>query len=267
MPHQHFKMGGFHWLKFILQNGDYMYKIDLKESQKKEVCTSSFASALDQTQHQELYQVMKGSNVSAKVFDDSGNNIPGRSINFREYYGRDTCNTALCNISAAAPRICDKFQKLCFRTNSESRVSGYDCELKDNDIVFTSGKGSENKESVSGCVQCTRDNLVRTNTFVRNINFYYSSYSPSASSITTNTNTKKECILHGHSDIERYDQRGTCMVDKKLRINQWLGHYSVSLTDTNTDRCFQERLGCSVSRDKNWGACGQRRNRSITQIF
>ena len=117
-----------------------MYKIDLKESQKKEVCTSSFASALDQTQHQELYQVMKGSNVSAKVFDDSGNNIPGRSINFREYYGRDTCNTALCNISAAAPRICDKFQKLCFRTNSESRVSGYDCELKDNDIVFTSGK-------------------------------------------------------------------------------------------------------------------------------
>ena len=192
------------------------------------------------------------------MFDDPGNNIAGRSINFREYYGRDTRNTGLCNISAATPGICDKFQKVCFRTNSESRLSGYDCELKDNDIVFTSAKGSENKESVSGGVQCTRDNLVRTNTFVRNINFHYSSYSPSTSSvsvssITTNINTKKECILHGHSDIENYGQRGTCLVDKKLRTNQWSSCYSVSLTDTNADRCFQERLGCSESRDKNWG--------------
>ena len=31
-----------------------MCKIDLKESRKKEVCTSSFAPVLDQAQHQEL---------------------------------------------------------------------------------------------------------------------------------------------------------------------------------------------------------------------
>ena len=101
----------------------------------------------------------------------------------------------------------------------------------------------ENKESVSGGVQSTRDNLVRTNTFVRNINFHYSSFPPSTSSVsvsstTTNNNTKEESILHGHSDIERYGLRGTCMLDKKFRINQWSGHYSPSLTDTNADRCF-----------------------------
>ena len=205
-----------------------------------------------------FYQVIKGSNVSAKAFDDSGNNIPGRSIIFREYYGRDTRSTGLCNNSATAPRIYDKFQEVCFRTNSGNRVSGYDCERKDNGIVFTSGKGSENKESVSGGVQNTKDNLVRTNTFVRNINFHYSSSSPSTSSVSvsstrTNSNTKEECILHGHSDIERYGQRGTCVVDKKFRIKQCSGHYSVSLTDTNKDRYFQERLGCCVSRHKNWG--------------
>ena len=44
------------------------------------------------------------------------------------------------------------------------------------------------------------------------------------------------------------------MVDKKFRIRQWLDHYSASLTDTNADRCFQERLVCNVSRDKNWGS-------------
>ena len=99
--------------------------------------------------------------------------------------------------------------KKCFRTNSVNRVYGYDCELKDNYIVFTSGKDSENKESVSGGVNSTRDNLVRTNTFVKDMNFYHSSYSPSTSSVSvsstaTNSNTKEQCILHGHSDIERY---------------------------------------------------------------
>ena len=78
------------------------------------------------------------------MFDDSDNNIPGRSINFREYYRRDTRSTGLCNISVTAPRICDKFQEVCFGTNSGNTVSGYHCELKDNDIVFISGKGSEN---------------------------------------------------------------------------------------------------------------------------
>ena len=32
-----------------------------------------------------------------------------------------------------------------------------------------------------------------------------------------------------------------------------VGNYSDSLADTNAGRCFQERLRCSVSRDKNWG--------------
>ena len=59
--------------------------------------------------------------------------------------------------------------------------SGHDCEIKDNDIVFPPGTGSENKESVSESVQSS--NLVRTNTFVRNISFYHSSYSPSTSSV------------------------------------------------------------------------------------
>ena len=202
-----------------------------------------------------FYHVIKGSNVSAKAFDDSGNNIPGRSINFQKYYGAFP-STRLCNISATASRICDKFQEVCFRINSGNRFSGYDCELNENDIVFTSGKGSENKESVSGGVQ---ESLTRINSFVMNINFHYSSYSRSkslvsVSSTTTNSNTKVECILHGHSAIECYGQRGTCMVDKKFSINQWSGHYSVPIIDANADRWFQGRLGCSVSRDKNWGA-------------
>ena len=61
-------------------------------------------------------------------------------------------------LKLSRPEI-NKFQEVCFRTNSGNRVSGYDGELKDNDVVFTSGKVSENKESVSGGVQCTRDNI------------------------------------------------------------------------------------------------------------
>ena len=42
-----------------------------------------------------FHQVSKGFNVSAKAFDDSGSIIPGRSIHFPEYYGRDTRSTGL----------------------------------------------------------------------------------------------------------------------------------------------------------------------------
>ena len=78
-----------------------------------------------------FYQVIKGSSVSAKAFDHSGNNIPRRSINLWENYGKYICSTGLYNISATAPRICDTFQEMCFRTNLGKRVSEYDCELKD----------------------------------------------------------------------------------------------------------------------------------------
>ena len=102
------------------------------------------------------YQVIKGSNVTAKALDDSGNNIPGRSINFREYYGRDTRSTGLRNISATAPRICDKFQEVCFRTNSRNRVSRYDCKLKDNDIVFTFLPQEKVQKIKSQCLEVYR---------------------------------------------------------------------------------------------------------------
>ena len=54
----------------------------------------------------------------------------------KEYYARDTRCMRLCNISATAPRICDKFQEVCFRSSGK-RVFGYDCEIKVNNIVFT----------------------------------------------------------------------------------------------------------------------------------
>ena len=128
--------------------GDYMCKIDLKDAYFYVVLSKESRKLVRFQWEGSLYEFLcfcfgldpaprAFTNVTAKAFDDSGNNIPGRSINFQEYYGRDTRSTGPCNISATALRICDKFQEVCFRTNSGNRVSGYDCELKDNDIVFT----------------------------------------------------------------------------------------------------------------------------------
>ena len=44
---------------------------------------------------------------TAKTFDDLGNSIAGL----------DDLLIFLCNISATANRICNKFQEVCFRTN------------------------------------------------------------------------------------------------------------------------------------------------------
>ena len=211
-----------------------------------------------------FYQVIKGSNFIAKAFNFLGNNILGRSIIFREYYRKDIPSAGLCNSSATA--LLDKFQEVYFRTNSGNRVSRYDCELKDNDIVFTSRKNSKNKESVSGGVQSTRDNLVRTNKVARNINFHYLRYSPSTSSVsvsstTTNSNTKEECILHCHCDIKRYCQRGTCMMDKNLELsNGWAIIQPPSQILMHADASKKGWVQCL--KGYKLGACGQRRNRS-----
>ena len=260
VPYRHFKMEGLHCLKVLLQNVDYLCKIDLKDAYFS-VPLSKKSRKLVRFQWKEsLYKFLclcfelgpapKGFAKLLKVPMSVLRRLMIRAIIFLDdllIFGNTMEEILVArdsNISATAPRICDKFQEVCFRINSGNRVSGYDCELKDNDIVITSGKSSGNKESVTGGVQSTKDNLVRTKTFVRSINFHYSSYSPSTSSLsvsstTTNSNTKEECILHGHSDIERYSQRGTCMVDKKFRIKQPSGHYLPSLTDTNADGCFQ----------------------------
>ena len=127
-------------------------------------------------------------------------------------------------------------------------------------------ENSKNKESVSGGVQSTRDNLVRTNKVVRNINFHYLRYSPSTSSVsissaTANSNTKEECILHCHCVIKCYCQRETCMVDKNLKLsNGWAIIQPPLQILMHTDASKKGWVQCV--KEYKLGACGQRRNRS-----
>ena len=98
-------------------------------------------------------------------------------------------------------------------------------------------KNSKNKESVSGGVQSTRDNLVRTNTFVRNIKFHYLSYSPSTPSVSVSS-TRRIATLKRSVP---YMVTVTLNTMVKEELASWiknfrLRHYSVSLTDTNADR-------------------------------
>ena len=135
----------------------------------------------------------------------------------------NTLEEILMTRDSVTPRFCDKFQ-MHFGTSPVDTVSDHDCIFKDNDFVFTLRKGEGNKESVSGNERNARDNPVRFDKIVWNINFHSSnppSTSPvSISGTTTNFNTEKEFILHGQSDTEYLGQGGACMVDIQFRIEQ-----------------------------------------------
>lgn len=66
-----------------------------------------------------FYQIIKSTNTSVEAFDDSSNNVHGRSSNFREYFGKNTYSTRLCDFPSAAARFCDKFQEMNFQPIQE----------------------------------------------------------------------------------------------------------------------------------------------------
>ena len=94
---------------------------------------------------------------------------------------------------------------MCFRTNLGNRVSGYDCVVKDNDIIFISGKSSKNRESVSGGVQSTRDNLART-CYVRKQTCYEQKYYDKRVMLGTLTSTI-QAILPAHLQFPYLQQQ------------------------------------------------------------
>ena len=160
------------------------------------------------------------------------------------------------------------FKKFALEPTQEIEFLGMIVNSKTKTLSLPQEKVQKIKSQCLEVYRAQEITLLELTRLFRNINFHYSRYSPSTSSVsvsstTTDSNAKEECILHGHSDIERYGQRGTCMVDKKFRIKQWSGHYSASLTDTNADRCFQEKVEVQCVKGYELGAYGQRRNRSI----
>ena len=118
-------MEGLHCLKYVLQKGDHMCKIDLKDAYFNIPLHKDSQKLVRFLWAGNLYDfqclcfglgpaprifyiiIIKGSNVSFERSDDKCHNLCQRFIDFGKHYERNIYGKRLCDIATATARLCD----------------------------------------------------------------------------------------------------------------------------------------------------------------
>ena len=207
IPYKHFKMEGLHCLKYVLQKGNYMCKIDLKDAyfsvplhkDSRKLVRFLWAGNLYDfllwfgTSSQNIQKIIKGSNLSFGTSYDKGHNLSRRFIDFGKQYERNVYGKGLCDLSIATSRLCNKSEEVCVRSCTGNRVLRGDCEYPNYDFVITSGKDREDKGSMPEVIQGIKGNTSGFDKANRNTFFNHSSSAPSTSTVSFLTTTAN-CI-------------------------------------------------------------------------
>ena len=146
-------MEGLHHLKYMLQEGDYMCKIDLtdayfsvplrKNSPKLEtflwagklceflcLCFGMRPAPIIFTKK------VKGSDLSFETSCDKGHNLSQRFIDFGKQYEPNIYGKGLWDLPIATSRFCDKSGEMCVRSCTINRVLMVDCEFSNYDCHY-----------------------------------------------------------------------------------------------------------------------------------
>ena len=166
IPYGHFKMEGSCCLKYVLQKGDYISKIYLKDILQRtstqrftKIITVSLGRKLVRvpvpmlwfgTSSQNIHKIIKGPNLSFETSDDKGHNLFRRFIDFKKECER------LCDLPISTSRLCDKSEETCVRSCTRNRVLRVDCEFPNYDFVITRGKDKEDNGSMPDLLQSIR---------------------------------------------------------------------------------------------------------------
>ena len=210
-------MEGLHCLKYVLQKGDYICKIDLKDAMHQRSSTQRFTKistiSLGRelvrvpvpmlwfgTSSQNIHKIIKGSNLSFEMSYDKGHNFPRRFIDFGKQYERNIYDKGLCDLPNATSRLCDKSEEVCVRSCTRNRVLRVDCEFTNYDFVITRRKDREDKGSMPKVIQGIRGITSGFDKTNRNTFFNHSSRAPGPSTVSLLTKTanciSKEQDLH-----------------------------------------------------------------------
>ena len=184
IPYQHFKMEGIHLIKEILQEHDFLIKIDLKNAyfgiplnkksknifvfNGKEIYTNSFAYVLAWVQS---VLSSEGPNCLIKEDQCRHDNIFGRHTCNGQNVERHFPSKGEIDLSVIKFRFCEKYKKVATNTSEGNRVFGVSGEFSKHDISLTPGKSfrypkqmhvtfSVNKDHNYGINQTPRKSLV-----------------------------------------------------------------------------------------------------------
>ena len=164
-------MEGLHCLKYVLQKGDYMCKIDLKDAYFSVPLHKDSRKLVRFIWAGNLYEflclcfglgpaprIFTGllkvpisvlrPNLSFETSYDKGHNLSQQFIDFGKQYEQNIYGKGLCDRPVATSMLFNKSEEVCVRSCTRNRVLRVDCEFPNYDFVITSGKDREDKGSM-----------------------------------------------------------------------------------------------------------------------
>ena len=160
IPYQHFKMEKMHLIKGLLQEHNFLIKIDLKDAY--------FGIPLDSSRHKlkkiylfsmgrkfiripllmfwtgsspsDFHKTPEDPNCLTKEDQCKNNNILGRHVNNGPDVERNFASKGGIDFSVRKFRFCDKFKKVATNTNKGNRVFGVSGKFRKQDVSLASGK-------------------------------------------------------------------------------------------------------------------------------
>ena len=150
-------MEGLHVLKNILEQGDYICKLDLKdayfvflEQTVKEILTfriGGFPVRIPLSVFSTwsglkvVYKINKSASFHPLQIVYKNNTIPRQFSNTSENFGGNNLNQEYCDLPVTESRICYKLKEMSSSPNTENRIFGDDNRLGGDDSVPTSSEG------------------------------------------------------------------------------------------------------------------------------
>ena len=171
IPYCHFKMEGLQNLKYMLQKGDYMCKLDLKDAyfsvplykdSRQLVCFCwsgnvyefrclCFGLGPASQIFTKLLKVLM--TILSKIAEHQNNDLLRRHAIDWSLLRRDNHELKHSNLRSATSRICHKLEKVCVDTSAGNRVFGPDNQLYHRETFFKQNKNPESSFRMSEFVK------------------------------------------------------------------------------------------------------------------
>ena len=206
-----------------------------------------------------FHEIIKNSDSHFEANKHQSNYFSRRHAVHGTHRGRIGPSQGHNYIPIATPRLCDKPEEIRINTSSSDRISGYFSQLNNNDNFTSSGKNSQNSfdsGSIFRSTECFDFTVIKTD---REAKFCCTSSctgqaEPKIFATATSLGTTQESIIQCNDTIKRKLHSGVDLVEGKLESLQWEVSTGDSTRLSDSNRCIENRLGCSLSRDIHRGS-------------
>ena len=263
IPYQHFKIQGMHLIKDLLQEHDFLIKIDLKDAyfgisldkrSRKYIlfqwegnlyeflclCFGLGPAPLIFTKLLKIAIALLTRIKKYNIFRRHASDGPNVEINFASKGDID--------FSVTKFRFCDKFKKLTTNTSEGIRVFGISNKFSKHDVSLASGKSFGYPKQVRATSSVTKDHNYGINQTPKETLVHYPGSASRKNSVqvlatTTISGSKRSKFLSNQSKIKPAVTGRVEVVEGEYTSSERQTTENRNTTVNNPNGCFQNRLG------------------------